>query len=339
MSQSITNAAVSQPGQGLTGLRSGSEENERQAQSQHAAWLLQMEKALLAANPFSIEKEQEAPAEKRRGNGHHQEQVLQAMPGALVQQDVQPAPPPSATGEDGEINPATAAAATAATAGVDDGPQALAAKGQAANSAHAADAQGLNGSLNPLLNVDQTVLNAQPFWQNPQAATLLRETVLQASPAVQAVSPAAPARVQLSPLPGLSALPHPPAANGEVDMAYAEQVSRAGPKSEMEQSEPWPLRHLHVYPGQDGVQAWVRDASLNPLQVQVLLTQMQQQMQGQGMQLKSLTVNGVRVKAADGAGASAELDAEQRVEPGMQHAPHTSSAAETNAQGNALLVN
>ncbi len=54
----------------------------------------------------------------------------------------------------------------------------------------------------------------------------------------------------------------------------------------------WAKRQLHLYPGADGVQAWIRDAGLNPVQVQAVAQALRQELHGSGMKLKTLTVNG-----------------------------------------------
>jgi hypothetical protein len=63
-------------------------------------------------------------------------------------------------------------------------------------------------------------------------------------------------------------------------------------------AEPYAKHVLHVYRGQDGVQASVRDTTLSPAQVCAVAAAMAGQFAAAGSVLAALTVNGMRVVSA-----------------------------------------
>jgi hypothetical protein len=65
-------------------------------------------------------------------------------------------------------------------------------------------------------------------------------------------------------------------------------------------SEPWQQREFHLYQGADGVQAWIRDAELNPAQIFAVAQGLKSELQQTGLKLKQLTVNGKPFTAYDG---------------------------------------
>jgi hypothetical protein len=135
--------------------------------------------------------------------------------------------------------------------------------------------------------------------------------------------------------PALAASPLAPAADATRDafgpalLALAAPEATAAPEIEEApdpghgapaeaQAEPYGKRLLHVYRGQDGVQAWVRDAALTQAQVGAVAEAMAGQLAAAGSVLAALTVNGRRVvSAAPGArGAGAQ---DQSTAPATPH--------------------
>lgn len=81
--------------------------------------------------------------------------------------------------------------------------------------------------------------------------------------------------------------------------------------------EAYAQRAMHVYRGGDGVQAWIRDAALQPQQADVVRRALADALGSAGEKLLSVTINGKKFSASPQAPSS---------EPGSDHAsvyPHT----------------
>ena len=67
-------------------------------------------------------------------------------------------------------------------------------------------------------------------------------------------------------------------------------------QADLPQTEAFAERQLHLYQGTDGVQAWIRDAELSQLQAQSVAQALSNELGLSGLKLKSLTLNGRRLE-------------------------------------------
>lgn len=86
---------------------------------------------------------------------------------------------------------------------------------------------------------------------------------------------------------------HDPAADSEAHGSGAPAGSHADPDA-------YKARHLHLFHGADGVQAWVRDAALSERQAQAMVSTMAGELGAIGARLRALTVNGQRLSVSAG---------------------------------------
>lgn len=63
----------------------------------------------------------------------------------------------------------------------------------------------------------------------------------------------------------------------------------------MVESEPYALRQMHLFHGDEGVQAWIRDAGLSQLEVHAVAEALSNQLSGSGLRMSALMINGRRV--------------------------------------------
>ena len=64
------------------------------------------------------------------------------------------------------------------------------------------------------------------------------------------------------------------------------------------ETEPYARRQLHLYQQGDGIQAWLRDADLNPAQIQNVAQALSAELSNAGLKLKALSVNGRKLSDA-----------------------------------------
>jgi hypothetical protein len=72
--------------------------------------------------------------------------------------------------------------------------------------------------------------------------------------------------------------------------------STASSKAMQAAQDAYAKRQLHLYPGADGVQAWIRDVDLNQIQAQAVALALRQELNGSGLKLKTLTLNGRKLE-------------------------------------------
>ena len=76
--------------------------------------------------------------------------------------------------------------------------------------------------------------------------------------------------------------------------------STASTKAMQAAQDTYAKRQLHLYPGADGVQAWIRDVDLNEIQAQAVALALRQELNGSGLKLKTLTLNGRKLATPEG---------------------------------------
>ena len=76
--------------------------------------------------------------------------------------------------------------------------------------------------------------------------------------------------------------------------------STASTKAMQAAQDTYAKRQLHLYPGADGVQAWIRDVDLNEIQAQAVALALRQELNGSGLKLKTLTLNGRKLETPEG---------------------------------------
>lgn len=105
------------------------------------------------------------------------------------------------------------------------------------------------------------------------------------------------------------ATPLAPSVRGEMQQRSPQQVAAAGGEEAHSAAaqaggnadpEVYAARHMHLFHGADGVQAWVRDAALSERQALAMVSTMAGELGAIGSKLRSVTVNGYRFHVAAG---------------------------------------
>ncbi|NRR31459.1 hypothetical protein HSX11_14875 [Oxalobacteraceae bacterium] len=121
-------------------------------------------------------------------------------------------------------------------------------------------------------------------------------------------------------------------APGAPEQAEAQEVLAHGGATP--DSEAYADKLMHVYRGEEGVQAWIRDAALGANQTERLVQALGEELAGAGTRLAALTVNGRKLTLpAQPGGAQQTQDAQDEF---MQHAaaaPASAAAATIQRRG------
>jgi hypothetical protein len=308
--------------------------DRRNAQARHDRWALEMDRALFAAAPapvrqpglFAWQSPSESPTPARavahdavrgaapgqagsalapgagRDTPHRPDDdagVTDASPApavtpfaaapATTPDGVQPSSAPAAAG------PAAQAMSTAGTAQ----PQAM--------SAPASLPQTGSGSAGAIATSGMPLPGANvPGAAAPQTTVVVAAANAMAQ-AEDAAAPEAEARARVLPAGSSAALfaPLPEESASRGGVAGEEEgagEARTGGAATVESGEEYAERLLHLYEHDGDVQAWIRDAQLQPAQARAVAQALAMQLAVQGTRLATLTINGRDVELSAGPG-------------------------------------
>ncbi|MEN9868604.1 MAG: hypothetical protein RL748_4194 [Pseudomonadota bacterium] len=325
-------------------LSAGQRVQSQQSQFQHHAWLLEMERALLQANQLHSQPERDKPLPKNPAPASALP-TSALPPQAAEALDTATESIPAATGF---VSPAAQAGAMPGQADPGQKPAGAVADAQAPHivtsvpaMAHSAVSSSAT-SRSALFPADMgaagmpavqmalalsAISHEQPdsadsqtgalaaafagnWQQNPMAGNVARNATAAMPPSLQTPLPAGLTVRASLPMPfqfmHAEAAPSPPASatlehDGQ-DEARNSATARPG------EEQIWTRRQLHVYQHAEGVQAWLRDADLDPAQIVQVAQAMGLELSNAGYKLKALSVNGRKVIGTDEVIVVAEND-------------------------------
>lgn len=248
----------------------------------HARWMFDLEQALLeqGMKPYQAarQEEQAEPAPAREPHRERETARQSAEHAGL------PAGAPMAAAQQ------VPAPADDATAPSPDVAVPAAPSGKAGQLPAAGLVQASPGSTGASEHLGAAAAPAP--WLQPGAAPLAVKPVQLAVAATEDLAPPAPVSA-IAPSPG--GVPAARGAAPEVE-GQAAEAAPAAPQAEAP-GEPFDKKLMHLFYGQDGIHAWVRDAELQAGQLRRLAQELAAELGGEGQRLASLTVNGKKVAA------------------------------------------
>jgi hypothetical protein len=108
-----------------------------------------------------------------------------------------------------------------------------------------------------------------------------------------------------------------PAQEGPIDVRITEELPEAATSPAQGEDEQYAESNLHLFQGEDGVQAWIRDARLDSEQARSVALALAREFAQQGNPLAAVTINGRRLRTGDAA-TRFELEAPASETPHIQ---------------------
>jgi hypothetical protein len=270
---------------------------ERKApEARQAKWLCELERALFESglkNDAGKKQAQGAPA------GLAPQALADAAPPVLIDSDVRASAAPACGA--GPVRAGAAPAPQPQASDTSESARPLQQAMAAAPVSVAAEAHGVRAGIDRPASGSAPAAPAALAANGMPGFAPAPPSAASAATAPAALTVAAAVRLapalEIAPLPQLQGTDAEPAADAARQDAAPDESHAAPARVAL---DAYARNALHLYRGDDGVQAWIRDASLQPLQAEAVRRALAQELGSAGEKLLAVTINGRKLGATTG---------------------------------------